>query len=81
MTIVKVSLLRIKTKNKMKNYTLLFLIMTTVTGLIGFAGITFFGIEAVRVLFLIFADLLVVSLISRFFFSNTEEMRLQKIKK
>tara|TARA_R100000935_G_C2825465_1_gene162033 strand:+ start:614 stop:811 length:198 start_codon:yes stop_codon:yes gene_type:complete len=65
----------------MKNYTLHFLIMTLVTGLLGFAGLTFFGIEVVRVLFLIFADLLIVSLISRTFFSDTKEVKLQRVKK
>ncbi len=65
----------------MKNYTLHFLIMTIVTGLLGFAGMNFFGIEVVRVLFLIFADLLIVALISKTFFSETKEIRLQRIKK
>ncbi len=65
----------------MKNYTLHFLIMTIVTGVLGFAGITFFGIEVVRVLFLIFADLLIVALISKIFFSDTKKVRLQRVKK
>jgi uncharacterized membrane protein YtjA (UPF0391 family) len=65
----------------MKNYTLHFLIMTIVTGLLGFAGLTFYGIEVVRVLFLIFADLLIVALISKTFFSDTKEVKLQRIKK
>lgn len=65
----------------MKNYTLLFLIMTIVTGLLGFAGLNYFGIEVVRVLFLIFADLLIVALISKTFFSDTKEVKLQRVKK
>ncbi len=65
----------------MKNYTLHFLIMTIVTGLLGFAGLNFFGIEVVRILFLIFADLLIVSLISKTFFSETKEVKLQRVKK
>ncbi|CAM4268213.1 DUF1328 domain-containing protein [Gillisia hiemivivida] len=65
----------------MKNYTLHFLIMTIVTGLLGFAGLTFYGIEVVRVLFLIFADLLIVALISKTFFSDTKEVKLQRVKK
>ena len=65
----------------MKNNTLLFLIMTVVTGLLGFAGLTFYGIEVVRVLFLIFADLLIVALISKIFFSDTKKLRLQRVKK
>lgn len=55
--------------------------MTVVTGLLGFAGLTFFGIEVVRVLFLIFADLLIVALISKIFFSDTKKLRLQRVKK
>ncbi|TVZ25644.1 hypothetical protein JM83_0570 [Gillisia sp. Hel_I_86] len=65
----------------MKNYTLHFLIMTIVTGLLGFAGGNFFGIEVVRVLFLIFADLLIVALISKIFFSDGKGIRLQRVKK
>lgn len=65
----------------MKNNTLLFLIMTVVTGLLGFAGLTFYGIEVVRVLFLIFADLLIVALISKIFFSDNKKLRLQRVKK
>ncbi len=65
----------------MKNYTIHFLIMTVVTGLLGFAGLTYYGIEVVRVLFLIFADLLIVALISKTFFSDTEKVRVQKVKK
>lgn len=55
--------------------------MTVVTGILGFAGMTYYGITAVRVLFLIFADLLIVSLISKFFFPGMDKMRLIKVKK
>lgn len=55
--------------------------MTIVTGLLGFAGLNFFGIEVVRILFLIFADLLIVSLISKTFFSDTNDVKLQRVKK
>lgn len=55
--------------------------MTLVTGLLGFAGMNFFGIEVVRVLFLIFADLLIVALISKTFFSEEKTIRLQRVKK
>ena len=55
--------------------------MTVVTGLLGFAGLAFYGIEVVRVLFLIFADLLIVALISKIFFSDTKKLRLQRVKK
>ncbi|MFO8148455.1 MAG: DUF1328 domain-containing protein [Bacteroidota bacterium] len=65
----------------MKKYMLVFLIMTVVTGILGFAGMAYYGITAVRVLFLIFADLLIVSLISKFFFPKLDKMRLVKVKK
>jgi len=65
----------------MKKYTLVFLIATALTGLIGFAGLTFYGVIAVRVLFLIFADLLIVSVISRIISSDTSSMRLNRVKK
>jgi uncharacterized membrane protein YtjA (UPF0391 family) len=65
----------------MKKYTLVFLIATALTGLIGFAGLTFYGVIAVRVLFLIFADLLIVSVISHIICSDTSSMRLKRVKK
>lgn len=65
----------------MNKYMLIFLIMTVVTGILGFAGMSYYGISAVRVLFLIFADLLIVSLISKFFFPGLDKMRLIKVKK
>lgn len=65
----------------MKNYITLFIILTTLTGLIGFAGMNFYGVEAVRIAFLIFADLLVVSLIAKLFFPDNKKMRLERIKK
>jgi uncharacterized membrane protein YtjA (UPF0391 family) len=65
----------------MKKYTLVFLIATALTGLIGFAGLTFYGVIAVRVLFLIFADLLIVSVIAQIFFSDKSRMRLKRVKK
>lgn len=66
----------------MKNYITLFLILTIITGVVGFAGLNFYGLEAVRIFFLIFADLLVISVLTRLFFpDNTEKMRLERIKK
>ena len=55
--------------------------MTVVTGVLGFTGMNFFGIEVIRVLFLIFADLFIVALISKTFFSDTDVVRLQRVKK
>lgn len=65
----------------MKNYLILFLILTAVTGLVGFAGLSFSGIEVVRVLFLIFADLLIVTGLGWFFFADSRKMKLERIKK
>ncbi|PRX41064.1 DUF1328 domain-containing protein [Salegentibacter salegens] len=64
----------------MRKYSTLFLIVAVLTGAIGFSGLSFAGIEVVRVLFLIFADLLVVSLVARLFFRN-DSLKLQRIKK
>lgn len=65
----------------MKNYTILFLLLTALTGLIGFAGLSFKGIEFVRITFLIFADILIISVLAKFFFSNKEKMKLERIRK
>ncbi|MGY5847079.1 DUF1328 domain-containing protein [Salegentibacter sp. HM20] len=64
----------------MKKYSLLFLLMALLTGLVGFTGLNFSGIEVVRVMFLIFADLLLVSLLARMFFPEPK-MKLQRVKK
>ncbi|WP_282017951.1 DUF1328 domain-containing protein [Salegentibacter mishustinae] len=64
----------------MRKYSTLFLIVAALTGAIGFSGLNFAGIEVVRVLFLIFADLLVVSLVARLFFRD-DSLRLQRVKK
>lgn len=65
----------------MKKYIIPFLIITVLTGLIGFAGLNFKGIEVIRVLFLIFADLLIISVLAKFFFSDSRKLRLERIKK
>lgn len=65
----------------MKKYILPLLILTLITGLIGFAGLSFKGIEFVRITFLIFADILIISLLARLFFSDTRKMRMERIKK
>jgi uncharacterized membrane protein YtjA (UPF0391 family) len=61
----------------MKKYTLVFLIATALTGLVGFAGLTFYGVIAVRVLFLIFADLLIVSVMGQIFFNDKSKIRMR----
>lgn len=65
----------------MKKHTIFYLVVTLLTGLIGFIGIGFTGIEVVRILFLIFADLLIISVLARFMFSDSENMRLERIRK
>jgi uncharacterized membrane protein YtjA (UPF0391 family) len=64
----------------MRKHSILFLTVAVLAGVIGFSGLSFSGIEVVRILFLIFADLLIVSLIARLFFKENK-MRLQGIKK
>jgi len=64
----------------MRKHSILFLTVAVLAGVIGFSGLSFSGIEVVRILFLIFADLLIVSLIARLFFKENK-MRLQRIKK
>lgn len=64
----------------MRKYSPLFLIITVITGILGFSGINFAGIEVVRVLFLIFADLLVISLLARLILSKPK-MKLQRVNK
>ncbi|WP_081209657.1 DUF1328 domain-containing protein [Salegentibacter sediminis] len=63
----------------MRKYSSIFLILAVVTGLIGFTGLSFSGIEVVRVLFLIFADLLVISLLAKLIFPS-EKMKFQRVK-
>ena len=65
----------------MKNNMWIFLIVTVITGLIGFTGINFEGVTVVRILFLVFADLLVISILSKYFFTSTENMKMIKVRK
>lgn len=64
----------------MKNYIIPFLIITVLTGIIGF-GWSFKGVEFIRIAFLIFADLLIISVLARFFFSDPNNMRMERIRK
>lgn len=65
----------------MKNYTILFLILALITGLTGFTGMRFEGIEVMRVLCLIFTDLFMVSLFAKALFPENHKVRYQKVKK
>lgn len=66
--------------NVMKNYTILFLILALITGLTGFTGFNFDGVEVTRVLCLIFTDLFIVSLFTKALFPDDKKLRYQKIK-
>ncbi|MDT0644451.1 DUF1328 domain-containing protein [Zunongwangia sp. F363] len=61
---------------------LIYLVIAVITGIIGFSGISFDGIELVRIAFLIFADLLIVSLLASVFFSAqpTQNLKLKRIR-
>ena len=63
----------------MKKKALLFLVLAVVSGLVGFTGLAFAGIEVIRVMFLIFADLLVVSLMAKLFFPDKPKMKYQPV--
>tara|TARA_B100000929_G_scaffold259546_1_gene223370 strand:+ start:243 stop:440 length:198 start_codon:yes stop_codon:yes gene_type:complete len=65
----------------MKSKAFLFLILALVSGVVGFTGLSFDGIEVIRVMFLIFADLLVVSLMAKLFFPEKPKMKYQPVNK
>lgn len=54
----------------MKRFTVHFLIMAIILGVYGFSGFDLWGTEAARVLFLIAADMFVVSLFARLLFKG-----------
>ncbi len=64
----------------MRTKTLLFLVLALITGLVGFTGMSFSGIEVIRVMFLIFADLLIVSLMAKWFFPDKSKVKYQRVK-
>lgn len=65
----------------MKSKALLFLVLALITGVVGFTGLSFNGIEVIRVMFLIFADLLVISLMAKLFFPDKPKMKYQHVNK
>ena len=64
----------------MKQKTILFFALAVITGLIGFTGLNFSGIEVIRILFLIFADLMIISLIAKLFFPEKPIVRFSPVK-
>ena len=64
----------------MKQKTILFFALAVITGLIGFTGLNFSGIEVIRILFLIFADLMIISLIAKLFFPEKPRVRFSPVK-
>ena len=64
----------------MRHYSTIFLVLALITGLIGFVGGEFEGIEIIRVLSLIFTDLFVISLIAKAFFPD-DKLRYEKVEK
>ncbi|MDT0650706.1 DUF1328 domain-containing protein [Autumnicola edwardsiae] len=66
----------------MKKKITIFLVLTLITGLVGFSGMNFDGVAAIRVMFLIFADLLLVSVLASLFFSSDQQqVRLERVRK
>tara|TARA_R110002051_G_scaffold1200_3_gene6580 strand:+ start:1137 stop:1334 length:198 start_codon:yes stop_codon:yes gene_type:complete len=63
----------------MKRFTLPFLIIALITGVYGFGGFNLWATEAARVLFLIFADLFVVSLFAKFLFKKNQDQVTQRV--
>lgn len=65
----------------MKRKTLLFFVLALITGLVGFTGLSFSGIEVIRVMFLIFTDLLIISLMAKAFFPDKSKLKYQPVEK
>lgn len=65
----------------MKDHTITFLVLTLVTGVSGFALGDFIGIEFLRIMFIVFTDLLVVSLLAKGLFSDNKKLQKVRVKK
>lgn len=60
----------------MKKYTIHFLILSVATGLLGFSGINFTGVEIIRILFIVAIDFLIISLLARvLFYKNNNQVK------
>tara|TARA_B100000678_G_C18100951_1_gene458767 strand:- start:633 stop:830 length:198 start_codon:yes stop_codon:yes gene_type:complete len=65
----------------MKEKSITFLVLALVTGVLGFALGNFTGSQILRVLFIIFADLFVVSILAKGLFSNSNQLQKVKVRK
>ncbi|MFD2828725.1 putative membrane protein YtjA (UPF0391 family) [Leeuwenhoekiella aestuarii] len=63
----------------MKRFTLPFLIIAVVAGIYGFGGFDLWATEAARIIFLIAADLFVVSLFAKFLFKKNPKQIAQRV--
>ncbi|SHJ11523.1 hypothetical protein SAMN04488096_108129 [Mesonia phycicola] len=59
----------------MKDKSTTFFILTLITGIVGFTLGDFAGILFVRILFVIFADLFVVSILAKGLFSDSRQVK------
>ncbi|GGZ46507.1 DUF1328 domain-containing protein [Mesonia mobilis] len=65
----------------MKEKSITFLVLALVTGVLGFALGNFTGSQILRVLFIVFADLFVVSILAKGLFSNSTQLKKVKVRK
>lgn len=65
----------------MKIYTILFLTLAVITGIMSFTGLNYNGVEVMQILCFVFTDLFVISLFAKALFPENMKMRYQKVKK
>lgn len=59
---------------------LIFLITALVTGVIGFSGWRFEGVEFIRIIFLLAFDAFIITILARFLFPN-KQLELERVKR
>lgn len=65
----------------MRGKSITFLVLAIATGILGFALGNFIGTQVLRVLFIIFADLFIVSILAKGLFSNSAQLQKVKVRK
>ena len=65
----------------MRGKSITFLVLAIATGILGFALGNFIGTQVLRVLFIIFADLFIVSILAKGLFSNSAQLKKVKVRK